>query len=237
MVDEVLANSVTFGSGFSSPSMLSVPVGPQSINPATVVVRPSWDLSMLSHFSCLLALSNNLIVSPLFPLDKAAGASAITAERPPVCSREYLNWQSLHAAFPLCVGFRCCWPLTFGPIPALLSLGGGIGLKSRWANGLTVLQWSLLGVSQRGCKRGLERGTDLGVSLIPGPWLRGLHTEKSRVRWVIANRIHTRCPTQLPGLKADGLQRKERVNERNRFRFKHSKKQYKSSSLHPPPSS
>lgn len=41
VVVETLVNSVTFGSGLSSPSMLSVPVGPQSINPATVVVRPS----------------------------------------------------------------------------------------------------------------------------------------------------------------------------------------------------
>lgn len=36
---------VKFGSVLPSSSMLSVPVGPQSINPATVVVRPSWDLS------------------------------------------------------------------------------------------------------------------------------------------------------------------------------------------------
>lgn len=41
VVVETLVDSVMLGSGLPSSSMLSVPVGPQSINPATVVVRPS----------------------------------------------------------------------------------------------------------------------------------------------------------------------------------------------------
>lgn len=40
-----LVDSVALTSALLSSSTLSVPVGPQSINPATVVVRPSWDLS------------------------------------------------------------------------------------------------------------------------------------------------------------------------------------------------
>lgn len=85
VVDRTLRNSVTFGSDLSSPSTASGPVGPQSINPATVVARPSGDLSSLATFSCLLPLSNNLIVFPLLPLDKGVGASANAAKGPPVC--------------------------------------------------------------------------------------------------------------------------------------------------------
>lgn len=205
VVDEALVDSVPLGSTLPSSNILSFPVGPQSINPATVVVRPSWDLSKLSHLSCLLALINTL------PLDKTTESSAIPAKASAVSVWEYFNRHSLHAVCPL--SFRCFWILTFGQIPALLSWGGGTGLRSRRANGLTVLQWSLLGISQRGCKRGRDRGTDLGMSLIPSPWLRGLHKEKSRVRWVMANRIHTQCPTQLAGLKAEELQTKTKRDE------------------------
>lgn len=212
VVLETLVVCVVLASTLPSSSLMSVPVGPQSINPGMVVVRPSWDLSKLSHLSSLRTLSRERApATPPRPLlVKAAGASTTAAEGSPVSIWEFLKWHSLHAACSLRVGFRRVWARIFDPILTLLSWLGGTRLGSRWASVLSVLQWSFPGESHSGCQLGRERGTDLGVTLIPSPWLRGLHMEKSRVRWVMASRIHTRCPTQPAGLAADGLQRETR---------------------------
>ena len=78
VVLKALVDRVKLGPGLPSSSGVSTggPVGPQSINPAGVVVQPSGALSGLSHMSCLLIRGNNLTLSRLPPRDNATAAAA-----------------------------------------------------------------------------------------------------------------------------------------------------------------
>lgn len=100
VVVRALVDTVELGTTLPSSSPpSSPPVGPQSINPGTVVVLLSWDLSKPSHFTCLLDLIKKAPVSEfLSPAEEARESNSLVDE----C----FDWHSVQGG-PLCMGPLC----------------------------------------------------------------------------------------------------------------------------------
>ena len=202
VVVRALVDTVELGTTLPSSSPpSSPPVGPQSINPGTVVVLLSWDLSWPSPLHL-----------PPRPYQKCA---RVWVSFPPR-KREGPTpwWKSVSTGIlykeGLCERSLCAFdPWTPAAYPLCLTAAPGAGLSATRGPG------PARGACREGPKwpRGrpyIER--DLERSLGAGPWVTGLQKVNSMVRCIMASRIQAWRPGEPPDLKADiGLQGKRHI--------------------------